>query len=62
MIKIGYLSFGASVKIHYSGTINSNREWQRTSHSKDMVNAINRRIEYAKEHEAGIATKGKMIR
>ena len=37
----------------------SNGEWQRTSHSKDMVNAINRRIEYAKEHGARIATKGK---
>ena len=37
----------------------SNGEWQRTSHSKDMVNAINRRIEYAKEHGARISTKGK---
>ena len=111
MIKIGYLSFDASVKIHYSGKYtstktsttghggiagyirhidrgtdrkngcevqhsnedinsdftlenesyykNSNGEWQRTSHSKDMVKAINRRIEYAKEHGARISTKGK---
>lgn len=111
MIKIGYLSFDASVKIHYSGTYtstktnktghggiagyirhidrgtdrkngcevhhsnpdidsdltlqnksyyrDSNGEWQKTSHSKDMVDAINRRVEYAKEHGARIATKGK---
>ena len=111
VIKIGYLSFDASVKIHYSGKYtstktnksgnmgiagyirhidrstdkmngcevqhsnpdinsdltlenesyykDSNGEWQRTSHSKDMVNAINRRIEYAKEHGARISTKGK---
>lgn len=38
---------------------NSNGEWQKTSHSKDMVDAINRRVEYAKEHGARIATKGK---
>ncbi len=38
---------------------NSNREWQKTSHSKDMENAIERRIEYAKEHGARISTKGK---
>lgn len=37
----------------------SNGEWQETSHSKDMVDAINRRIEYAKEHGARIPTKGK---
>lgn len=37
----------------------SNGEWQETSHSKDMVDAINRRIEYAKEHGARISTKGK---
>ena len=111
MVKIGYLSFDASVKIHYSGKYtstktnksgnmgiagyirhidrsadkmngcevqhsnpdinsdltlenesyykDSNGEWQRTSHSKDIVNAINRRIEYAKEHGARISTKGK---
>ena len=111
VVKIGYLSFDASVKIHYSGKYtstktsksgnmgiagyirhidrstdkmngcevqhsnpdinsdltlenesyykDSNGEWQRTSHSKDMVNAINRRIEYAKEHGARISTKGK---
>ena len=111
MIKIGYLSFDASVKVHYSGKYtstktsttghgniaryirhldratdkmngcevqhsnpdidsdltllnesfykNSNGQWEKTSHSKDMVNAINRRVEYAKEHGARIATKGK---
>ena len=111
VIKIGYLSFDASVKIHYSGTYtstktsttghgciagyirhidrgtdkmngcevqhsnpdidsdltlenesyykDSNGEWQKTSHSKDMVDAINRRIEYAKEHGARITAKGK---
>ena len=111
MIKIGYLSFDASVKVHYSGKYtstktsttghgniaryirhldratdkmngcevqhsnpdidsdltllnesfykNSNGQWEKTSHSKDMVDAINRRIEYAKEHGARIATKGK---
>ena len=111
MVKIGYLSFDASVKIHYSGKYtstktsksgnmgiagyirhidrstdkmngcevqhsnpdinsdltlenesyykDSNGEWQRTSRSKDMENAINRRIEYAKEHGARISTKGK---
>jgi len=111
VIKIGYLSFDASVKIHYSGKYtstktgksgnmgiagyirhidrstdkmngcevqhgnpdinsdltlenesyykDSNGEWQRTSRSKDMENAINRRIEYAKEHGARISTKGK---
>lgn len=37
----------------------SNGEWQETEHSKDMVDAINRRIEYAKEHGARISTKGK---
>ena len=111
MIKIGYLSFDATVKVHYSGKYtstktsttghggiagyirhidrgtdrkngcevqhsnpdidsdltlenesyykDSNGEWQKTSHSKDMVDAINRRIEYAKEHGARISTKGK---
>lgn len=111
MIEIGYLSFDASVKIHYSGKYtstktsktgygntagyihhldrsadkmngcevqhsnenidsdltlenesyfrNENGEWQKTSYSNDMVNAINRRIEYAKEHGARISTKGK---
>ena len=39
----------------------SNGEWQRTSHSKDMVDAINKHIEYAKEHGARITAKGKMI-
>ena len=38
---------------------NSNGQWEKTSHSKDMVDAINKRIEYAKEHGARIATKGK---
>lgn len=37
----------------------SNGEWQKTSHSKDMVDAINRRIECAKEHGARITAKGK---
>ena len=111
VVKIGYLSFDASLKIHYSGKYtstktsktghgstavyirhldratdkmngcevqhsnpdidsdltllnesfykNSNGQWEKTSHSKDMVDAINRRIEYAKEHGARIATKGK---
>ena len=111
MIKIGYLSFDATVKVHYSGKYtstktsttghggiagyirhidrgtdrkngcevqhsnpdidsdltlenesyykDSNGEWQKTSHSKDMVDAINRRIEYAKEHGARITAKGK---
>ncbi len=38
---------------------NSNGQWEKTSHSKDMVDAINRRVEYAKEHGARISTKGK---
>ena len=111
VIEIGYLSFDASLKIHYSGKYtstktsttghgcidgyirhidrgtdkmngcevqhsnpdidsdltlenesyykDSNGEWQRTSHSKDMVDAINRHIEYAKEHGARITAKGK---
>lgn len=111
MIKIGYLSFDASVKIHYSGRYTStktgktrnsniagyirhidrgtdrkngcevqhsnpdidsgltlenesyykdeNGQWQETSHSKDMADAIERRVEYAKEHGARISTKGK---
>ena len=111
MIEIGYLSFDASLKIHYSGKYtstktsktghgstavyirhldratdkmngcevqhsnpdidsdltllnesfykNSNGQWEKTSHSKDMVDAINRRIEYAKEHGARIAKKRK---
>lgn len=110
MKKIGYLSFDASVKIHYSGRYtntktsktgyggingyirhidrgtdrkngcevdhsnpdidpdytlenesyykNSDGVWQKTSHSKDMVGAINRRINYAREHGARISTKG----
>lgn len=111
MISIGYLSFDASQKIHFSGKCtstktnktghggiagyirhidrgtdrkngcevqhsnpdidsdltlqnesyykDSNGEWQETEHSKDMVDAINRRVEYAKEHGARIATKVK---
>ena len=111
MIKIGYLSFDASIKIHYSGKYtstknsttghggiagyirhidrgtdkmnvcevqhsnpdidsdltllnesfykNSNGQWEKTSHSKDMVDAINKHIEYAKEHGARITAKGK---
>lgn len=111
VIKIGYLSFDASVKIHYSGRYTStktgktgnsgiagyirhidrgtdklngcevqhsnsnidsdftlqnesyykdeNEQWQETKQSKDMTDAIERRIEYAKEHGARISTKGK---
>lgn len=111
MVKIGYLSFDASVKIHYSGRYtstktgktgnggiagyirhidrgtakmngyevqhsnpdidsdltlenesyykNENGQWQETKQSKDMADAIERRIEYAKEHGARISTKGK---
>lgn len=111
MISIGYLSFDASQKIHFSGKCtstktnktghggiagyirhidrgtdrkngcevqhsnpdidsdltlqnesyykDSNGEWQETEHSKDMVDAINRRVEYAKEHGARITAKGK---
>lgn len=33
--------------------------WQETQHSGDMLNAINRRIDYAKEHGARIYTGGK---
>lgn len=36
-----------------------NGEWQRATKSKDIVNAINRRIEYARENGARISTKGK---
>lgn len=32
--------------------------WQKTDQSKDMVNAITRRIRYAREHGARISTKG----
>ena len=32
--------------------------WKRTAHSKDMVDAIERRVEYAKKHGARISTKG----
>ena len=38
---------------------NSNGQWEKTSHSKDMVDAINKHIEYAKEHGARITAKGK---
>lgn len=37
----------------------SNGVWQRTNTSKDMLNAVNERIEYAKQHGARIASKGK---
>lgn len=37
----------------------SNGIWQRTDTSKDMLNAVNERIAYAKEHGARIANKGK---
>lgn len=33
--------------------------WQETEKSKDMLDAVNRRIEYAKEHGARIYTGGK---
>ena len=37
----------------------SNGVWQRTDTSNDMLDSVNRRIEYAKEHGARIASKGK---
>ena len=37
----------------------SNGVWQRTDTSSDMLNAVNERITYAKEHGARIASKGK---
>lgn len=37
----------------------SNGVWQQTNTSQDMVEAVNQRIEYAKEHGARIASKGK---
>lgn len=37
----------------------SNGIWQRTDTSKDMLNAVNERITYAKEHGARISSKGK---
>lgn len=38
---------------------NSNGVWQRTDTSSDMLNAVNGRIEYARQHGARIADKGK---
>lgn len=38
---------------------NSNGVWQRTDMSSDMLNAVNGRIEYARQHGARIAHKGK---
>ena len=29
-----------------------NGEWKQTTYSKDMVGAVNRRIDYAREHKA----------
>lgn len=110
MNRIGYLSFDASVKIHYSGKYASTKtrktghggvngyirhidrgtdrkngcevehsnpdinpdftlenesyykdsdgNWKKTERSKDMVNAVNRRVQYAKEHGARISSKG----
>lgn len=110
MLDIGYLSFDASVKIHYSGRYSStktshtghggitgyirhidrgadrrngcevqhsnadidsdytldnesyykdvNGNWKKTDQSKDMLHAVNARIQYAKEHGARISTKG----
>lgn len=40
----------------------SNGVWQQTDTSNDMLNAVNGRIEYAKQHGARITDKGKMIR
>lgn len=37
----------------------SNGVWQRTDTSTDMLNAVNRRIDYARQHGARIASKGK---
>lgn len=37
----------------------SNGVWQKTDTSNDMLNAVNERITYAKEHGARIASKGK---
>lgn len=37
----------------------SNGVWQKTDTSNDMLDSVNRRIEYAKEHGARIASKGK---
>lgn len=111
VIKIGYLSFDASVKIHNSGRFTSTKTsktgyggtagyirhidrgtdkrngvevghsnpdinpdytlenesffkdengiWQETKQSRDMVNAIDRRVNFAREHGARISTKGK---
>lgn len=36
-----------------------NGEWKQTTYSKDMVGAVNRRIDYAREHKARISSKGK---
>lgn len=36
----------------------SDGNWKETEHSKDMVNAVNRRVQYAKEHGARISSKG----
>lgn len=37
----------------------SNGVWQKTATSNDMLNAVNGRIEYARQHGARIADKGK---
>ncbi|MDQ9723027.1 hypothetical protein RFX65_02425, partial [Acinetobacter baumannii] len=37
----------------------SNGVWQQTDTSNDMLNAVNGRIEYAKQHGARITDKGK---
>lgn len=36
-----------------------NGAWKQTTYSKDMVGAVNRRIDYAREHKARISSKGK---
>lgn len=38
---------------------NENGEWVETTHSKEMVQAVNRRIDYAKRHGARIYDSGK---
>lgn len=37
----------------------SNGEWQRAESSKDMENAVKKRVQYAREHGARISSKGK---
>lgn len=39
-------------------TKDTNGCWQKTQQSKDMKDAVERRIKYAKEHGACISTRG----